>query len=136
MDTGKLVSIAEKRAAKLVWGGLVLAWSTFRAFAIRYFFKRYGINFWAYLTVDLLTSIPYAKYSADLALAFLKKDRLGLRRTSILTALFFYLPDLYVIFFARKVPATLWSGFAASILFFSALAIWQIMQSVRTSEDK
>ncbi len=136
MDTPKLVTIVEKRATKLVWGALVLAWSIGRAFGIRYFFNQYGIHFWAYLVVDLATSIPYAKYSADIALAFLKKDRLGLRRATILTAIFFYLPDLYVIVFSRKVPVSLWSGFAVSMIFFSALAISQIMQSVRKGEDK
>jgi hypothetical protein len=136
MDTGKLVTIVEKRAAKLIWGALVLAWSLFRAIAIRYFFNEYGINFWAYLTVDLGTSIPYAKYSADLVVTILKKDRIGARRATALTALFFYLPDLYVILFSNKVPASLWSGFAISMAGFSALAIWQILQSIRKGEDK
>ena len=136
MDTPKLVTIVERRAARLAWGVAVLTWSIFRAFAIKYFFKHYGINFWAYLVVDLATSIPYAKYSADIALAFLKKDRLGLRRATILTAIFFYLPDLYVIVFSRKVPVSLWNGFAVSMIFFSALALCQIRQSVRKGEDK
>ena len=131
MKSEKILALAQARATKLIWGALVLAWSLFRAVAIRYFFKRYGINFWAYLAVDLATSIPYAKYSADLVVSFLKKDRRGMRRATLLTALFFYLPDLYVITFARQVPASLWSGFALSMAFFSGLAVVQIRENLR-----
>lgn len=136
METSDLLRYAEKRATKVAWGALVLGWSLFRAFAIRYFFKKYGINFWAYLAVDLTTSIPYAKYSGELVIAFLKKNRRAMGSATALTALFFYLPDIYVIFAAHQVPVSLWSGFAISMAFFSAIAVWQIVQSVRKGEGK
>ncbi len=104
------------------WLLLVLAWACFRAFVINRFFGQHNVNAWGYLTVDLLSSIPYAMYSAKTVVNFLDKSWMVFRSNLILTSIFFYIPDIYVFIFARTVPASLYVGFVISILFFSTMA--------------
>lgn len=106
-----------------MWLLLVLAWASFRAIAINKFFGDHKVNPWGYLAVDLASSVPYALYSARSVVNFLDKSWVDLRRNAIATAIFFYIPDLYVFIFARKVPTSLYIGFTISILIFSSLAV-------------
>ena len=111
------------KRTQYVWILLVLAWAGFRAIAINKFFGAHNVNAWGYLTVDLASSIPYAIYSARAVVNFLDRDWIAFRRNVILTAIFFYIPDIYVFIFARAVPPSLYLGFAISIIFFSAMAL-------------
>jgi len=104
------------------WLVLVLAWASFRAFAINKFFGHHGVNVWAYLVVDLASSVPYAVYSARAVVNFLDKTWLELRRNTLLAALFFYIPDIYIFIFARTVPTSLYIGFGITIIIFSVVA--------------
>lgn len=109
-----------------VWLLLVLAWASFRAIAINKFFGDHKVNAWGYLTVDLVSSVPYAIYSAKAVVNFLDKSWLAFRRNVVLTAIFFYIPDIYVFIFARTVPASLYVGFGISIIFFSTFAFMSL----------
>ena len=59
--------------AKRTWFFLVLAWALIRTIAVKDFFSAYGIHPWIYLLIDLLSSIPYAHYSANLVISYLDK---------------------------------------------------------------
>jgi len=61
-------------------------------------------------------------YSARAVVNFLDKSWAQLRRNTALTALFFYIPDIYVFIFARAVPTSLYIGFVGTIIIFSAVA--------------
>ena len=106
-----------------VWLVLVLGWAIFRAVAINKFFSDHKVNSWGYLAVDLASSVPYAIYSARAMVNYLDKDWQKFRKSIGLTAGFFYIPDLYVLVFARSVSSLLYIGFAISILLFSLAAI-------------
>ena len=116
----KLTFLRDKRAHYL-WLLLVLAWACFRAIAINKFFGDHKVNAWGYLIVDLASSVPYALYSAKAVINFLDKSWLAFRTHVILTAIFFYIPDIYVFIFARTVPTSLYVGFCISITFFSVI---------------
>ena len=116
------VSILRDKRTHYAWLLLVLTWASFRAIVINRFFGDHNVNAWGYLIVDLASSIPYALYSARAVVNFLDKDGRAFRRNVILTAIFFYIPDVYVFIFARTVPPSLYLGFGISILFFSTLA--------------
>ena len=113
--------LRDKRLHK-VWLVAVLAWACFRAVAINRFFGDHKVNAWGYLIVDLSSSIPYAIYSAKAVITFLDKSWELFRKHVFLTAISFYIPDIYVIIFARTVPTALYIGFGISIIFFTALA--------------
>ena len=123
MNIGKSVAFLRNKHAQQAWLALVIVWACFRAFAINKFFGEHNVNPWGYLLVDLASSIPYALYSSRAVISFLDKAWPKLRRYVILSAIFFYMPDVYVFIFARTVPRSLYVGFVVTIIIFSILAV-------------
>ena len=124
-------SILRDKRTHYAWLLLVLAWACFRAFAINKFFGDHNVNAWGYLVVDIASSIPYGLYSAQVVVNFLDTDWIAFRKNLILTAIFFYIPDIYVLVFARTVPQSLYVGFAISILFFSTIAFLSLKRDMK-----
>ena len=122
MNQRSKTGFLRNKPARYAWLSLVLVWACFRALAINKFFGDHNVNSWGYLAVDLASSVPYALYSAKAVINFLDKSWMVFRKNVIMTALFFYIPDLYVLLFARTVPTSLYLGFGISIVFFSTLA--------------
>ena len=127
-------TILRDKRTHYAWLLLVLAWACFRAFAINKFFGDHNVNAWGYLVVDIASSIPYGLYSAQVVVNFLDTDWIAFRKNLILTAIFFYIPDMYVLAFARTVPTSLYVGFVISILFFSIIAFLSLKRDVKKSK--
>lgn len=131
MNIGKSVAFLRNKHAQQAWLALVIVWACFRAFAINKFFGEHNVNPWGYLLVDLASSIPYALYSSRAVISFLDKAWPKLRRYVILSAIFFYMPDVYVFIFARTVPTSLYLGFVVTIIIFSILAIISLKRDAK-----
>jgi hypothetical protein len=117
--------------AKRTWFFLVLAWALIRTIAVKDFFSAYGIHPWIYLVIDLLSSIPYAHYSANLVISYLDKKWDNARKNFLLTTIFFYVPDIYIFTAANKIPKPLLVGFIVSVLIFSTIAIVGIVRRIK-----
>ena len=117
--------------AKRTWFFLVLAWALIRTIAVKDFFSAYGIHPWIYLVIDLLSSIPYAHYSANLVISYLDKKWDNARKNFLLTTIFFYVPDIYIFTAANKIPRPLLIGFIVSVLIFSTIAIVGIVRRIK-----
>jgi len=117
--------------AKRTWFFLVLAWALIRTIAVKDFFSAYGIHPWMYLLIDLLSSIPYAHYSANLVISYLDKKWDNARKNFLLTAVFFYVPDIYIFTAANKIPKPLLIGFVVSVLVFSTIATIGIVKKIK-----
>lgn len=118
-------------SAKRTWFFLVLAWALIRTIAVKDFFSAYGIHPWIYLLIDLLSSIPYAHYSANLVISYLDKKWDNAKKNFLLTAIFFYVPDIYIFTAANKIPKPLLNGFIVSVLVFSTIAIVGIVRRIK-----
>lgn len=130
MNTWSGLPFLRDKRTQRVWIGIVITWACVRAYAINKFFGQHHINPWGYLFVDLASSVPYALYSSRAVVNFLDKSWFLLRRNALLTALFFYIPDLYIFIFARTVPVSLYIGFVISIVIFSILALISLKNDV------
>lgn len=117
--------------AKRTWIFLVLAWAVLRTILVRDFFSAYGIHPWVYLLIDLLSSVPYAHYSANLVISYLDKEWNNTRRNFLLTTIFFYIPDIYIFTAARRIPRELLVAFVVSVLIFSAIATYGIFKKIK-----
>jgi len=118
----RLWFLRDKRAHG-VWLVLVLGWAIFRAVAINKFFGDHKVNSWGYLAVDLASSVPYAIYSARAIVSYYDNDWRTFRKCTAITVLCFYIPDIYVLVFARQVPRSLYLGFGISITIFSLITL-------------
>lgn len=118
------------------WIGLVVTWAIIRALVLNDIFGSYGINGWGYFAVDLGSGIPYAIYSGRAVIDFMDKNWEIFRKNGLISIILFYIPDIYVLTFARKVPRSLLIGFLTSIVLFTAFAIWGIRRDVEKNEIK
>jgi len=125
------LEILRTTGAKRTWFFLVLAWALIRTIAVKDFFSAYGIHPWIYLLIDLLSSIPYAHYSANLVISYLDKKWDNARKNFLLTAVFFYVPDIYIFTAANKIPKPLLIGFVVSVLVFSTIATIGIVKKIK-----
>jgi hypothetical protein len=125
------LEILRTTGAKRTWFFLVLAWALIRTIAVKDFFSAYGIHPWIYLLIDLLSSIPYAHYSANLVISHLDKKWENARKNFLLTAVFFYVPDIYIFTAANKIPKPLLIGFFVSVLVFSTIATIGIVKKIK-----
>ena len=127
--------ILHSAGVKRTWIFLVLAWAVIRTIAVKDFFSQYGIHPWRYLSIDLLSSIPYAHYSANLVISYLDKEWASTRKNFFLTAIFFYIPDVYIFTAADRIPKELLIGFVVSVLIFSAIAGYGIVKKIRDARQ-
>jgi len=130
------LSFLKEKKAQRTWLALVIAWAVIRAVVIKDVFGSYGINGWAYFCVDLGSGIPYAIYSGRAVIDFLNKDWISIRKNAILGFKFFYVPDIYVLIFAKKVPFSLLVGFLISIVIFTSIAIWGLRRDIGKGQTK
>ena len=130
------LSFLKGKKAQRTWLILVITWAFIRAIFINNFFGKYGVNPWAYFVVDLTSAIPYAIYSGRAVIDFLNKDWLSIRKNAILGFIFFYVPDIYVLIFAKKVPFSLLVGFLISIVIFTSIAIWGLRRDIGKGQAK
>ncbi len=128
-------SFLKAKRAQQAWIFLVIAWACIRAVVIKDVFGRYGINGWVYFAVDLGSAIPYAVYSGRCVINYLDKDWFAIRKNASFAFIFFYIPDFYVLIFAKRVPTSLLVGFLVSVCFFTLLAIWTLRRDVSKEED-
>ena len=122
--------LRDKRVQRL-WILLVIAWACIRAIVIRDVFSSYGVNPWIYFAVDLFSGIPYAIYSARFVVNFLDKDWDKSRWNAAMTAMYFYIPDVYVLAASKNAPKSLVIGFLISVLIFSIFALVGIRKNIK-----
>jgi hypothetical protein len=125
------IDVLRTTGAKQTWVFLVIAWAIIRTVAVKDFFSAYGIHPWTYLLIDLLSSLPYAHYSANLVISYLDKKWESARKNFIFTAIFFYVPDIYIFTAAKRIPKPILLGFIISVLIFSSIAVGGIMRKIK-----
>lgn len=130
------LSFLKSKKAQRTWLILVIAWAFIRAIFINNFFGRYGVNAWGYFAVDLTSAIPYAIYSGRVVINFLDKNWLKFRRNGLLAGIFFYIPDIYVLIYAKEVPMSLLVGFLITIIIFSIIAIFGLLRDMHAGDLK
>jgi hypothetical protein len=130
------LSFLKSKKAQRTWLLLVILWAFIRAIFIGNFFGKYGVNAWAYFVVDFASAIPYAIFSGKAVISFLDKNRIEFRKNGFLGIIFFYIPDIYVLVYAKKVPSSLLIGFLITIAIFSFIAIFGLRRDIHRGEKK
>lgn len=117
---------AESRRKGLrIWICLVLTWSFARSIVVAKVFSEYGLNPQLYFAIDFFSSIPYAYASAQSLLTYIDKKRFQSIAWALVTAVAFYLPDIYIVIASEHVPPSTYVGFALILALLSALAYMQ-----------
>ena len=114
-----------RRKGIRIWVALVLLWSIGRSIAVATVFDKYGLNPRIYFAIDFLSSVPYAFASAQSLLAYIDGKKVPSLLWGSATLVTFYLPDIYIVTVAKRVPPNTYLGFTLILLVFSALAFKQ-----------
>jgi hypothetical protein len=114
-----------RRKGLRIWIFLVLAWSIGRSIIVAKVFAEYGLIPQLYFAIDFLSSIPYAYASAQSLLTYIDKKKFQSMAWALVTAVAFYLPDIYIVIASHHVPPSTYFGFALVLAVLSALAYVQ-----------
>jgi hypothetical protein len=121
---------SKAKKASQVWLVLVLIWAIARALFINKLFGTHGINGYFYLIIDLASSVPYAIYSSRLVITFIDREFRSIYKNILLTSIFFYIPDVYILIAARRVPSGLYVILFLTVALFTAFAIGAIARDI------
>ena len=110
--------MVEKAILKRAWFISVLAYAVIRTALIWGLFAKYGVNPYLYLIVDLIAAYFYAVYSTKLISS---KLDLNFVKYLLLTIIFNFIPDIYVLATAREVPKFLLQGFIEVVLLLAVI---------------
>jgi hypothetical protein len=130
------ISFLRDKRAQRTWVALVLAWVVIRTLVIRDVFGGYGVNPWIYFLIDLGSAFPYAILSGRAVVNFLDKNWISFRKNVLFTLFFFYMPDMYVLSTADRIPTSLLIGFLLSIVIFSGFAVYGFRQNIKKADKK
>lgn len=122
---------SKAKKASQIWLVLVLLWAIVRALFINKLFGTHGVNGYLYLIIDLASSLPYAIYSSRLVITFIDREFRNVYKNILLTSLFFYIPDVYILITARRVPSGLYVILFLMVALFTAFAIGTIARDLR-----
>jgi hypothetical protein len=113
------------------WLVAVLGWSVFRSMVVAHTLRRYGVNPWAYGTVDLVSSWPYAVASAGVVTSLLDRRMAAFRRNGLVAAAAFFFPDLYLLLAGHHKPRLVYLVVVGVALVFATAALVSTAMQVR-----
>jgi uncharacterized membrane protein len=123
--------MVESRLLKQAWIVAVMAYSLLRTFLIWKIFAKYGVNPYFYLTIDLVCSFFFAVYSTKLVIETNRTHYRRLMRYLVLTFIFNFLPDSYVLLNAKEVPKFIVHSFINIVIILGVVAALSIYREIK-----
>ena len=126
-----LILMIDKRIIKRAWISIVLAYAAIRTLIIWKIFAKYGVNPYAYLAVDIVSAYFYAIYSTRLIEEIHETHYKKTLKYLFLTALFNFIPDIFILVTAKEVPKALITSFIQVIIFLALVAGFSLIREYR-----
>ena len=98
--------LRRRRRLSLTWAVVVVAWSLIRAVVVWAGLSQYGVNPWAYLTIDLASAGIDAITTPKFVLALIDAKYREAARWGAFTLFAFIIPDLYIFKTTHELPRT------------------------------
>lgn len=123
--------MAKTLSLKQAWISAVMAYTLIRTILIWKIFAKYGVNQYFYLAIDLICSYFYAIYSTRLVIETNQTHYKKLIRYLLLTLIFNFIPDVYVLLNAKEVPNFILHSFLKIIIILALVAALGIYREIR-----
>lgn len=130
MSNIRRVRIPYGVTAKRIWLSLVIIYAAVRAITADLLLGHYGLSGQAYFTVEILTSIPFARFSGYLV-EDLADDR-SWWRNAVIVGSTYAAPDLYLLAVIHSAPSRI---YLAAIVVIMTLGIISAAVIVRRLKD-
>jgi small-conductance mechanosensitive channel len=114
-----------------IWASTIVLYTFVATFVVWKTLGKYGVNPIGFFIVDLVTSWLYGISTARLVVAIFQKNRAGLRKYGIYSALNFAVPDVYIIAMARHVPRDVYLALAGVIALLAIFSIVGVLQQIK-----
>ncbi|MGA0894761.1 MAG: hypothetical protein ACO3S5_09045 [Ilumatobacteraceae bacterium] len=96
--------LRRRRVLSRGWAIAAIAWSLVRTVLAWVLLGDYGLNPWAYLCVDLSTSIVLGQSMPRMVVGFVDGRRRTAMRWGVLTAIAYAIPDVYLFTSTERIP--------------------------------
>ena len=93
-----------RRVLARAWAVATVLWSCVRTVLAWVLLGDYGLNPWAYLCVDLSTSIVLGQSMPRMVVGFVDGRRRTAMRWGVLTAIAYAIPDVYLFTSTERIP--------------------------------
>ena len=110
------------------WIAISIAWSAIRSFVVGEVFSPHGTDTDVYFMIDLVTTIPYAVFSAKAVFAAIDKNS-KFFIYALIAGIAFITPDIYIFATAKQVSTGVWIEFIVYVVVMAGLAITQSKKS-------
>ena len=114
-----------------LWIIIVIIWGCIKALIIKDVFGKYGVNTWIYLTIDLAIAIPYALSTARFVIYGLERKWQKAWPYGIAAIIFHFIPDIYVLAGAHRVPRSIYILFGITVIGFTYLGYRNIRSQIK-----
>lgn len=108
-----------------------LAYSGLRIVLARGLLERHGLNIWAFATVEVVASIPWAVATSRLTKGLLTHSYHGLWWWFTVAGASFFAPDVFVLATTHDVPVWIYIAIATWVTISATVATRRIVVSVR-----
>lgn len=128
------VRLPHARTLRKIWLVAVLLYAAARAVTVDYLLGDYGVNGLTYFAIEMLTSFPFARYSA-----FLVEDVVHDRRwflNAAITAITYIAPDVYLLATIHSAPSRVYLWTLAVVALLSVISALALRRRVVKSVEQ
>ena len=131
MNISWLENSRHQHLVERLWIIIVIIWGCIKALIIKDVFGKYGVNTWIYLTIDLAIAIPYALSTARFVIYGLERKWQKAWPYGIAAIIFHFIPDIYVLAGAHRVPKSIYILFGITVIGFTYLGYRNIRSQIK-----
>ena len=129
--TGWLKNENHRQLVERWWIGIVLVWDIFKTLVVDKTFAKYGVNPYIYFVIVISIAVPYAISTAKMLFAILENHWRNAMSFGVMAAVLHFVPDVYILTTAKKVPRSLFDSFIVMIVIFTIFAVHGVVQHLR-----
>jgi len=134
--TSWLKSEKHRQLVERWWIAIVLLWDIFKTLVVDKTFAKYGVNPYIYFVIVICIAIPYAKSTAKMLFAILANHWRNALSYGAVAVVLHFVPDIYILVNAKKVPRSLFDSFIVMIIIFTIFAVHGVVTHVRSNRKK
>jgi uncharacterized membrane protein YhaH (DUF805 family) len=114
-----------------IWASTIVFYTFAATFVVWKTLGKYGVNPIGFFIVDLITSWFYGLSTARLAVSVYKKRMREIQKWGFYSALNFLIPDIYILSFARHMPADTYYIFFGVVGILASFSIAGVVRQIR-----
>jgi hypothetical protein len=99
-------------------------------------FAKYGVNPHIYFVIVVSIAVPYAISTAKMLFAILANHWRNALTFGAIAAVLHFVPDIYILLTAQKVPRSLYDSFIGMVIIFTVFAVHGVITHVRSNRKK